>query len=81
MVVDIDYPIPAPDELRENRRSAYLKFKFSRFYFKNLSIKNIPGDKVLETIQNFDFERTTSNKHGQRPYDLSQIISTTNLFG
>lgn len=77
--VDIDYPKPAPDELRENRRSAYLKFKFSPFYFKNLSIKDIPGDKILETIQNFDFERTTFNKYGQRPHEIWLIDESNEL--
>lgn len=80
--VDIDYPMPAPDEHRGNRRSAYLKFIFHSSYFQKRSIKDIPGDKILETIHNFDFERTTSNKnkhYGERPHEIWLINEDNEL--
>lgn len=78
--VDIDYPMPDLDEDRENRRSAYLKFKFSPSYFTNLSIEDIPEDKILERIQKFDFERPALNKFGaQRPHEIWVIDESNEL--
>lgn len=66
----IDYPKPAPDEDRPSRRSAYLQFNLSLLFSQKESIKDVPINKILEIIENFDFRRTTGHKNQSRPNEI-----------
>lgn len=78
--IEIAIYFPSPTQERQNKESRKLIFRLPKEFLsdhQNNLINNIPEERIISTINNFDFQNTTQSRHDLQPSQIFIIVSSS----